>query len=97
LRDVHDAASVPPRKTVPTRQRAKGDDIDDFGDIGDAKSSFGRKSVPLQEGFEESIDFDPVGMFQPYRIQETLFDIALNGTSRNSKQLCRFLNGQSIG
>jgi hypothetical protein len=60
-------------------------DIDDFGDIGDTKSSFGRKSIPLKEGFEESIDFDSVGMFQPYRIQETLLDVPLNGTSRDSK------------
>jgi len=45
----------------------------------------GRKNIPLKEGFEESIDFDPVGMFQPNRIQETLLDVSVNGTGRNSK------------
>jgi len=50
---------------VPTRPYAKSDDI---GDFGDRKFLFGRKSLPLKEGFEESIGFNAVGMFESHRI-----------------------------
>ena len=80
----HSGVSVPQRKRVPTRQSAERDDICDIGDICDAKLLLGGKGLS-QEGLEKRINLDSVGMFQPYRRQEPLLDVPMNGTSRNMK------------
>jgi len=59
-------------------------DIGDIRDIGDRKFLLWQKSLS-QEGLEERIDLDSVGVFKTHRIDESLLDVPVNGTGGNMK------------